>query len=68
MRVTHDAEARYNELREFCDLVKLDRENNDELAEYERTKDLASNPSSSSYLTANKTLAEITGGGDYDDY
>ncbi len=50
MRVTQDAEARYGELREFCDLVKLDRENNDEHAEYERTKELKSNPSSATRL------------------
>ena len=68
MRVTEHAKTRYAEFRVFCDAVKLYREKNDERAEYERTKALKENPTSSCTFAASLTLAEVTGGGDYNEY
>ena len=49
-------------------MVAEDREENDENAEHERTKDLKSNPESEEYKAACRTLAETTGGGNFDQY
>ena len=58
--------GRRRELEAFCELVVLDREANDESAEYNRTLHLASNPNSANYATAALCLAGITGGRDFD--
>ena len=66
MRQDKHAAERQAELMAFCELVLQDRELNDETAEYNRSKDLASNPSNTSFIAAQQTLAESTGGGNYD--
>ena len=57
---------RQQELTMFCELIAIDRAENDESAEYNRMKDLESNPNSASFGTAAQDLARVTGGGDFD--
>jgi hypothetical protein len=66
MRMDQHSIERRKELAAFCELVLLDREANDESAEYNRTLHLDSNPNSDNYRTAAFDLAEITGGKDFD--
>ena len=66
MRQDKHAAERQEELMAFCELVLQDRDLNDETAEYNRSKDLACNPNNNSYIAAQQTLAESTGGGNYD--
>ena len=68
MRLDRHTLERQMELKEFCDLVRMDRELNDESAEHHRTKDMQSNPESAAYKIQCRTLAEATGGKDFDDY
>jgi hypothetical protein len=68
MRTDEQTIERQTELFEFCEMVEQDREDNDENAEHERTKDLKSNPDSEEYKAACRTLAETTGGRNFDNY
>jgi hypothetical protein len=51
-----------------CDLVVIDREENNETAEFNRTKDLESNPDSVAFKLSQRTLAEATGGMSFDKF
>jgi len=66
MRIDEQTIERQEELMEFCGWVEMDREENDEQAELDRTKDLKSNPDSVEYKTAQRSLAEKTGGRNFD--
>ena len=56
MRVDKHAVERKTELEMFCVLVQQDREENDETAEYERTKNLESNPTNAEHASSARTL------------
>ena len=64
MRLDRQTVLRSNELARFCVRVKEDREDNDESAEYNRMRDLETNPQSSAFASAARDLATTTGGGD----
>ena len=66
MRIDAHTIERQEELMEFCGWVEMDREENDERAELDRTKDLKSNPKSVAFKTAQRSLAEKTGGQNFD--
>jgi hypothetical protein len=66
MRIDRHAQERKEELTMFCELISVDRAENDESAEYNRVKDLESNPNSAAFGTAAQDLARVTGGGDFD--
>jgi hypothetical protein len=66
MRIDKHTIERQEELMEICGLVEMDREENDEQAELDRTKDLKSNPDSVAFKTAQRSLAEKTGGCNFD--
>jgi hypothetical protein len=68
MRIDQHTLDRRHELHAFCEMVTRDRDENDENAEHERTKDLKSNPESAAYKNACRTLAEATGGQNFDNY
>ena len=58
MRIDAHTIERQEELMEFCGWVEMDREENDERAELDRTKELKSNPDSVAFKTAQRSLAE----------
>ena len=68
MRIDKHTIDRQEELDAFCHLVVVDRAENGETAEFNRTKDLESNPDSLAYKTNQRTLAEATGGKSFDQF